>query len=287
MGFDKSVYEVLVESGSSADNTYAQSYKMYQRPNATMSGVWHFDDTTNASSVTVGSVVLAGGLSVAQDVFIGGLINQTKTATAGTPGFNAIRTTALGFNGTTTGLTGMYGRAKTAATTTFGTGAVFTGGLFWADLSSAFVVGSGNVIAGVRSIVELTDEDLSTTLSMPGGGESAIYYGQTWAGTGRIMHGMKLAAGAGTFIKNGMCFHGTGTWGRLIDVEWNSDDAMIIIEGGPEDVTATQHWKFAVGDATDHAGIVAEIGASSYGSIYSSTAGSLWCNMAGLWTVQA
>jgi len=43
--FDKSVYEVLVESGTVSAGTYAQSFLMYQRSNATLAGNWAGDVT--------------------------------------------------------------------------------------------------------------------------------------------------------------------------------------------------------------------------------------------------
>jgi len=146
-------------------------------------------------------------------------------------------------------------------------------------------VGASALLVGFRSVIYAHNNDLS---SIAGGGESALFYGQTWGiGTGHIEFGCRIVAGAGTTIDHAFGVGGVGTFESILDAtEWEKDTVMILVQGGPKDATETAHWHFAVGDATDHASIVAELGGTAYGSMYASTAGKLWVNESGTWTAQ-
>lgn len=153
----------------------------------------------------------------------------------------------------------------------------------WIDVPSDITTATGNVIAGVRAIFDANGLDLS---ALAGGGESALFYGQVWAqASSAIEHGLRISAGAGTTIKNGLSVGGPGTISRVIDLtDWGKDTTLVLMQGGPKDVTETAHLAIAAGDATDASGIVAALGGTSYGSLYLSTAGSVWYNKAGTWT---
>lgn len=58
MGFDKSVFEKFVETGTRAAGTYAQSYLMYMASNAAASGLWTFD--ANSEVEFLGTMNIAG-----------------------------------------------------------------------------------------------------------------------------------------------------------------------------------------------------------------------------------
>lgn len=152
----------------------------------------------------------------------------------------------------------------------------------WIDVPDGTSIGAGCVIAGCRVIFDPNNNDLS---AIGGGGESALFYGQTWASTGAIDHGLAVVAGAGTTIQNMLHLGGSGTVTRIIDLtEWDADTMVLLVEAGLTDVTATAHFKIAAGDADSHAAIVAEVGASCIGSMYLSTVNGLWINEAGTWT---
>jgi len=53
---------------------------------------------------------------------------------------------------------------------------------------------------------------------MAGGGESALYYGQTWATAGQIEFGLRLIAGATSTIKNAISVGGSGTVNTFFEI---------------------------------------------------------------------
>jgi len=114
-------------------------------------------------------------------------------ATTSTSALYASRWTALGRNGTSGDLVGLYGRAKSAATTAFAASATVAGVLAWCDLSGTFTVGNSNIYAGVRAIIETDGTDLS---SMAAGGQSALFYGNHWNVASSVIN-------AGIWIVNG------------------------------------------------------------------------------------
>jgi len=153
----------------------------------------------------------------------------------------------------------------------------------WLDLPDTTTFSGAAVVAGCRVIVDPNNNAIGSAAA---GVESAIFYGQTWASTGTIDSGLFLAAGAGSTIDSAIEL-GSGTFGRVIDLtSWGADTVLPLVVGGPKDATGLAHWGFFVGDATDHASIVAEVGGTSYGSLYASTAGKLWVNESGTWTAQ-
>lgn len=154
----------------------------------------------------------------------------------------------------------------------------------WIDVPAGLTFAGASVIAGLRVIFDANTNALGSAAA---GVESALIYAQQWASTGgTIDAGLFISSGAGSTIDSAIEL-GSGTFGRVIDLtSWGANTVCEIIRGGPKDATATAHWCFAVGDATDHASIVAELGGTSYGSMYASTAGKLWVNESGTWTAQ-
>jgi len=156
----------------------------------------------------------------------------------------------------------------------------------WTNIPDTTTVGSGTVIAGCRVIVDPNNNALgSGTASC----ESALFYGQTWASTGTIDCGLFIAAGAGSTIDSAIELGGSGTFGVILDLRsiqtaGFANSLLTLVRGGPSDASATAHWGMFVGDNSSHATIVAEVGGSTYGSVYFSTAGSVWYNKSGTWT---
>lgn len=151
----------------------------------------------------------------------------------------------------------------------------------WLNIPDTTTVGSGAVLAGVRAIFDPNNNDLTG-----GGVESAIFYGQTWASTGQIDSGVFISAGAGSTID---CLFEFGSAGTTVGesviglTSWGEDTLLPLVLGGPSD-NAGAHWGFWVGDASDDAGIKAEVPAASNGSLYASTSGELFVKVGGTWT---
>jgi len=215
------------------------------------------------------------------------LISVTGNTTSGNlRGWRVNMTTQ---NGLTHGdLQCVHGYLTLGSSNTLGTGAAVYPLSAWIDVPSDLTIGSGNVMAGLRVIWDGNGLDLSTTAAMPGGGESALIYAQTWASGGKIFHGLRLVAGASSTIKNYISIGGAGhtnTTAVIDATDWGANTTMLLLHGGPKDTVATAQFKIAIGDANGSAAaILADIGASAYGSIYLSTAGELWQNAAGTWT---
>ena len=68
----------------------------------------------------------------------------------------------------------------------------------WIEIEDGVAIGDSALITPFRSVIYAHDNDLS---AIGGGGESALFYGQTWGiDSGTIGHGVRIVAGAGTFI---------------------------------------------------------------------------------------
>jgi len=141
----------------------------------------------------------------------------------------------------------------------------------WLDIPDGTSIGNGCLVAGCRVIVDPNNNDMS---GLGGGGESALFYGQTWASTGKIEHGLRLVAGAGTTIKNGISIGGGGTVGQLFDfTEAQPADSLSVISGwGATDAAHGRHPGWYMGRQTTRAGIFAEVPVTcGLGSLYFST----------------
>jgi len=150
----------------------------------------------------------------------------------------------------------------------------------WIDVPAGTTFNGSNVVAGLRVIFDANTNDLRG-----GGVESALVYAQTWASAGQIDAGLFISAGAGSTIDSLIELGGSGTVGVIIDLtSWGADTTLTLLKGGPKDAGGLAHLQIAAGDATDAAGIVSALGGTSYGSLYLSTAGSVWYNKAGTWT---
>jgi len=166
-------------------------------------------------------------------------------------------------------------------------GAGIVGFYSFLDMPDDLTIAASALLVGFRSVIYAHNNDLS---AIAGGGESALFYGQTWGiGTGSIDSGIRIVAGAGTTIGHAFGLGGVGTFETMIDnTEWPKDTTLIILEGGPTDATETAHFRIAAGRSASHAAIAAELGGCSEGSAYFSVAtGQLYIKMGGTWTVQA
>ena len=148
----------------------------------------------------------------------------------------------------------------------------------WLDIANTTTFSTGQVIAGVRAIVDPNNNAMGSALA---GVESALFYGQIWGSTGTMDAGLFLAPGAGTTMDSGIEFGGSGTLGVIIDVRSMQtsgfgDALLSIVRGGPQDAAQLTHWGMFAGDATTRAGVQSETGAVSVGSVYFSTAGKIY-----------
>jgi len=185
---------------------------------------------------------------------------------------------------TITDLQCVHGYLTAAASSTVAAGGAIYPLSAWIDVPDGITFAGASVVAGLRVIFDANTNALGSAAA---GVESALVYAQTWASAGTIDAGLFIAAGAGSTIDSLIELGGSGTVGRIIDLtSWGADTVVELVRGGPKDATGLAHWVFAVGDATDHASIVAEVGGSAYGSMYASTAGKLWVNESGTWTAQ-
>ena len=157
----------------------------------------------------------------------------------------------------------------------------------WLDLPDSSTFAGASVVAGVRSIIDANNNAIGSAAASV---ESALFYGQTWAGTGTIDDGIFIAAGAGTTIDSVLELGGTGTFGTIFDLTSVQTSGFIsnhltILKGGPSD-DAGRHFSISAGPATSRAEVVAAVGAASAGSVYFSTAGKMYICTAGASTWQ-
>ena len=157
----------------------------------------------------------------------------------------------------------------------------------WLDLPDSSTFAGASVVAGVRSIIDANNNAIGSAAASV---ESALFYGQTWAGSGTIDDGIFIAAGAGTTIDSVLELGGTGTFGTIFDLTSVQTSGFIsnhltIVKGGPSD-DAGRHFSISAGPATSRAEVVAAVGAASAGSVYFSTAGKMYICTAGASTWQ-
>ena len=147
----------------------------------------------------------------------------------------------------------------------------------WLDVPDDTTVGAGAVLCAVRAIFDPNNNDLSV---IAGGGESALFYGQTWASTGTLDHGLAIIAGAGSTIDN--CIHAVGTFTRLLDFsECAGPDANVNIATWPTREATGRIIQWYMGDLATRATIRAFTGdLISEGSMYFSSAGEAFMKVA-------
>ena len=143
----------------------------------------------------------------------------------------------------------------------------------WIDIPDTTTVGAGAVLCAVRAIFDPNNNDLS---AIAGGGESALFYGQTWASTGTLDHGLAIIAGAGSTIAN--CIHAVGTFTRLLDFsECAGPDANVNIATWPTRDAPGRIIQWYMGDLATRATIRAFTGdLIAEGSMYFSSAGEVF-----------
>ena len=152
----------------------------------------------------------------------------------------------------------------------------------WIEIPDTTTFGASGVVCGARIIFDAQNNALG---SANGGIESALIYAQTWAGTGTIDAGLRIAAGAGTTIDSLVEWSGAGTQlGTVLDFTsgWGLNTPMQLVVGGPSS-DVTEHFQIAIGVQANDADITAEIGAASDGSAYFSTSGEMFIKNAGTW----
>jgi len=222
-------------------------------------------------------------MSVTGEGYSLNVINITSTGTVG-EGTRGLRINATSADGIASGdLQCFHGYLTLGTSPELAANAAVYPLSGWVNIPDDATIGNGALIAGCRVIFDPNNNDLS---DIGGGGESALFYGQTWASSGAIDHGLAIIAGAGSTIDSMIHHGGSGTIGKILDfTEWAAPTKMMFMEGGPSHDGATAHFKIAIGRQTDNAGIAGEVGASDYGSLYISVAaGKLFQNQSGTWT---
>jgi hypothetical protein len=149
----------------------------------------------------------------------------------------------------------------------------------WTNIPDSTTVGSGALIAGLRVIIDPNNNDLST---IAGGGESAVIYGNVWASTGTLDHGIAIAVGAGSTIGNLLHLGGSGTVDRIIDLsELGADTDIHFLSMGLKDAQ-NRSVQVYFGDLGTRAAIRAAKGdLIGMGSLYVSTTGDIFIKVAG------
>jgi hypothetical protein len=169
----------------------------------------------------------------------------------------------------------VHGYLTLGATNTLATNAAVYPLSAWLDLPSV-TTGTGNLIAGLRVIVDVNNQDLS---SLAGGGESALIYAQKWSDTGGdLEHGLRLVCGGGTgSIKNmiSMAATGSATIGQLFDFTEGPQFQKLATFATAD--AQTRKVNFYIGDSTTRATVWAEVSAvDGTGSLYFSSAGKIY-----------
>jgi len=158
-------------------------------------------------------------------------------------------------------------------------GAALRGFQAWIEVEDGATITSGALVAGFRSIIYAHDNDLS---AIAGGGESALFYGQTWGiGSGAIDHGIAVIAGAGTTIRNAV--HAVGTIDRLFDFSDVAGVAEQHVASWPtrDAIGGGRQLEWFMGDLATRAEIRAEIGdLVGEGSMYFSSTGEIFMKVA-------
>ena len=211
------------------------------------------------------------------------LLDITSTATVGegTRGLRVNMTTSPAI--ATGDLQCLHGYLTLGAAATVANGAAMSPLSGWVEIPDTTTFGATGVVCGARIIFDAQNNALGSGTP---GIESALIYAQTWAGTGTIDAGLRIAAGAGTLIDSLIEWSGAGTQlGVVLDFTsgWGLNTPMILVQGGPSG-DVTEHFKMAIGVQANDADITAEIGAASDGSAYFSTSGELFIKVADVWT---
>ena len=232
----------------------------------------YFGDDNDRTMVFDGSNFSITSTGVASD-WSHNLVSVTATAGAGegTRGWRVNMTTAA--SATMGDMQCVHGYLTMGATPTLGAGAAIYPISAWLDLPDTTTTSTGNVICGVRSIVDANNNDLS---GMAGGGESALFYGQTWASSGAIEHGLRIIAGAGTTIKNAISIGGSGTFSQMFDfTEGQSGTALTHLMGfGLQDAAHGRLVGWWMGRLVTRAAIFAALPVTcGLGSMYFSSGG--------------
>ncbi|MFC1663677.1 hypothetical protein ACFL0A_00920 [Patescibacteria group bacterium] len=242
-------------------------------------------DTLTITEATInltGNVVAAGTYQQtstgASSAWSHNLVSVTATAGVGegTRGWRVNMTT--GDSATIGDMQSLHGYLTMGATPTLAAGAAIGPLSAWLEMPNTTTTSTGNVIAGVRAIFQANNNDLST---MAGGGESALFYGQTWgAGSGAIDHGIRVIAGATTTISNAISIAGDGsslgTITRMID--WTEGPAgFVTLFTAPTADAQTRHLQWYMGDSATRADVWAEVSVvDGLGSLYFSSAGKIY-----------
>jgi hypothetical protein len=205
---------------------------------------------------------------------------STATVGEGTRGFRINMTTSPGI--VSGDLQCFHGFLTLGLAASLAAGAAISPLSGWLEIPDTTTTSTGNVLCAVRGIVDPGNNALH---SLTGGGESSIFYGQTWASTGSIDSGLRIAIGAGSTITSVITIGGAGTIGRIFDFTqtggaggggelevalWDAQDAQ------------TRHIRWFMGDLATRATIRAQVGdLVGMGSLYFSTNGEAFIKVAG------
>ncbi|MHC4676310.1 MAG: hypothetical protein ACYTBZ_27780 [Planctomycetota bacterium] len=229
----------------------------------------------------------------AQDLILAGAASFQTSQTGSGYSFNLISVTADGASNNTRGwrvnctttasqtqgdLQCIHGYLTTGASVTLAANAAVYPLSAWLDLPADVTTGTGNVVTGLRVIVDVNGTDRTT---MAGGGESALGYFQQWASAGAIDHGIRVVNGAGATIGDAFGVGGSGTFSRLFDFTEVGDTETEIVVFGNQDAQ-TRKVRMFIGDLATRAAIRAQVGdLVGMGSLYFSTAGEAYIKVAG------
>ena len=204
------------------------------------------------------------------------LLNITSTATVGegTRGLRVNMTTSPAI--VSGDMQCLHGYMTLGAGASLAAGAAIGPLSGWLEIPDTTTTSTGNVLAAVRAIFDAGNNDLSV---LAGGGESALFYGQTWAGTGAIDHGLRVIAGTGTTMTNGISIGGAGTVGTLFEVGEAQPAATLcrIFHWGATDAAHGRLLNWYMGREVTRAGVFAAVPVvEGLGSLYFSSGGEIY-----------
>jgi len=163
----------------------------------------------------------------------------------------------------------------------------------WIEIEDGVAIGNSALITPFRSVIYAHDNDLS---AIGGGGESALFYGQTWGiDSGKIDHGVRIVAGGTTSIGDILgAVAGEGAIGSIFDFSglYDEDESVCLAQWPIRDTTAggrpVRWWmgravtREAVFLEMNHQETVHGYAVHGRGSLYFSVSGEIYMKVAQL-----